>query len=227
MCAFLRARSEGAVDLSLPYLGFYGSWDAAPVIDNGNYWDLLNAAEDEVLGNQYWNTLFSNFYGYESYVYPGMNVYLEDEPFDVAHIALSPNGDGYFDTVDDIYTSLLRNAGEMTYRYTNTDTDEVYYEQTVLQVTKSVYSAAYGQIIPNVYTWYDGEILLWDWKKPDGTDLDNNTNLLLEIEAAGAYEGATTETWSVPIYVDMEAPELLSVVKMLCRAISQPLLSLD
>ena len=209
---FLTARSAGTIDLSLPYLAFYGSWDEAPIIDDGNYWDLLNADEDEVLGNQYWNVLFSNFYGYESYVYPGYNVYLE-EAFDAAHIAVSPNGDGYFDTIDDIYTSLLRNAGELTYRYTNTGTGEVYYEQTVLNISKSVYSSSYGQIIPNVYSWYDGEIALWDWVKPDGTDLDNNTSLLLEIEATGAYAGATADTWSVPVFVDLEAPELLSAVK--------------
>ena len=211
---FLTARNEGGVDLSLPYMAFYGSWDAAPILDNGNYWDLLNAGEEEVLGNQYWNVLFSNFYGYESYVYPGMNVYLEDEAFDMAHIAISPNSDGYFDTVDDIYTSLLRNAANLTYRYTNTETGEVYYDQTVLNVNKSVFNPSYEQIIPNVYTWYEGEIPLWDWKKPDGTQLDNNTRLLLEIVAQGAYEGATPETWSAPIYVDLEGPELLQAEKV-------------
>ena len=211
---FLNGRSEGAVDLSLPYLAFYGSWDAAPILDDGNYWDLLNEGEDAVLGNQYWNVLFSNFYGYESYVYPGMNVYMEDEPFELAHISVSPNFDGYFDTVDDIYTSLLRNAGKLTYRYSNVESGEVYYEQTVLNVSKSVYSASYGQIIPNVYTWYDGEIPLWDWYKPDGTSLDNNSTLLLEIEAEGAYEGATPDIWSVPIFVDLEAPQLLNAEKV-------------
>lgn len=211
---FLNARSENTVDLSLAYLAFYGSWDAAPIIDSGDYWELLNAEEGEVIGNQYWNVLFTNFYGYESYVYPGFNVYLEEEAFDPAHIAVSPNGDGYFDTVDDIYTSLMRNAGEMTYRYSDADTGEVYYEQTVLNVSKSVYSASYSQIIPNVYSWYDGEILLWNWEKPDGTELDNNTRLLLEIEATGAYQGATPDIWSVPIYVDLEAPELLNVEKI-------------
>ena len=211
---FLDALTEGGVDLSLAYLGFYGDWDAAPMLDTGNYWDLLNVGEEAVLGSQYWNVLFSNFYGYESYVYPGMNVYLEDEPFDMAHISLSPNSDGYFDTVDDIYTSLLRNASKLTYRYTNVDTGEVYYDQTVLNVNKSVFNASYEQIIPNVYTWYEGEIPLWDWNKPDGTQLDNNTHLLLEIVAEGAYEGATPETWSVPLYIDLEGPELLQAEKV-------------
>ena len=210
---FLTARNEGTVDLSLPYLGFYGSWDEAPMIDSGDYWDLLNAEEGEVIGNQYTNVLWTNFYGYDSYYYPGANVYLE-ETFDPAHISVSPNGDGYFDTVDDIYTSLLRNAATLTYRYTNTETGEVYYEQTAQNVSKSVYVSTYQQIIPNVYSWFEGEIDLWDWKDASGNDLTNNTKLLLEIEATGAYEGATPDIWSVPITVDLEAPKMLNASRV-------------
>ena len=210
---FLTARNEGAVDLSLPYLGFYGNWDDAPMIDNGDYWDLLNAAEGEVVGNQYWNVLWTNFYGQASYYYPGANVYV-DEPVDPAHISVSPNGDGYFDTVDDIYTSLLRNAAELTYRYSNAETGEVYYEQTARNVSKSVYSSGYGQIVPTVYSWFEGEIELYNWVDAEGNDLENNEKLLLEIEALGAYEGATPDTWSVPITVDLEAPKLLNASRV-------------
>ena len=207
---FLTALSEGDVDLSLPYLAFYGNWDDAPIFDDGNYWDLANGIEG---GNQYYNILWTNFYGMASQIYPGYNVYVE-EPFDMAHISVSPDGNGYFDTVDDIYTSLLRNAAELTYRYTNMETGEVYYEQTALNVSKTVYQPSYGQIVPNIYSWYEGEIDLWDWKDANGNDLANNTKLLLEIEALGAYEGATPETWSVPITVDLEAPTLLGATRI-------------
>lgn len=203
---------NGGVDLSLPYLAFFGSWDSAPIIDDGDYWDMLAAEEGEVVGNQYINVLWTNFYGEASYYYPGANVYVE-EPFDLSHISVSPNGDGYFDTIDDIYTSLLRNVGALTYRYTNMDTGEVYYEQTAEQISKSVYNFNYGQIIPNVYSWFSDELFMWDWKDKEGNDLPNNTRLLLEIEATGAYEGATPDVWSVPVKIDLEAPELLDVQK--------------
>ena len=214
---FLTARNAGGVDLSLPYLAFYGSWDEAPMIDDGDYWELENAEEGEVVGNQYYNVLFSNFYGYESYVYPGFNVYFEDAELDPAHISISPNGDGSFDLIDDIYTSLLRNAATLTYRYSNAETGEVYHEATAKNASKSVYQSAYGQIIPYVYSWNEGEdgFEFWNWKKPDGSDLENNTVVLLEIEATGAYEGATSDTWSVPITIDLEAPQLLSAKKLM------------
>ena len=209
--SFLRS-CNGGVDLSLPYMGFYGDWDSPDMIDDGEYWDMLTAEEGEVIGNQYVNVLWTNFYGQDSYYYPGANVYLEEE-FDVNHISVSPNGDGYFDTIDDIYTSLLRNAATITYRYTNMDTGEVYYEQTAEQISKSVYNQGYGQIIPNVYSWFEGELEIWDWTDNEGNDLTNNTNLLLEVVVTGDYEGATPETWSVPVKVDLEAPELLSANK--------------
>ncbi len=210
--SFLTARHNGGVDLSLPYMGFYGDWDAAPVIDNGDYWDLVDAPETEVIGNQYYNVLWTNFAGQPSYYYPGANVYV-DEPFDKNHISVSPNGDGYFDTIDDIYISLLRNARTMTFRYVDADTGEVYYEESVSHVNKSVFNANYGQIIPTVYSWYTGEIPTFEWKDKDGRDLPNNTHLRVEVEATGDYEGATTDVWSAPVTVDLEKPELLDLQK--------------
>ena len=210
--SFLTARHNGGVDLSLPYMGFYGSWDSAPVIDDGDYWDLLEAEETEVIGNQYYNVLWTNFAGQASYYYPGANVYV-DEPFDKNHISVSPNGDGYFDTIDDIYLSLLRNAKTLTYRYVNADTGEVYYDYSVGHVNKSVYNANYDQIVPSVYSWYAGEMPAWEWKDNSGHLLPNNTHLRLEIEAIGDYEGATADVWSAPVTIDLEKPELLNLEK--------------
>ena len=199
---------NGEVDLSLPFMGFFGDWDTPAMIDDGNYWDYADSEEGEVIGNQYINVLWTNFYGEASYYYPGANVYVE-EPFDMSHISVSPNDDGYFDTVDDIYTSLMRNAEDLTYRFTNMETGEVYFDGTVHNINKSCYNIAYDQIVPNVMYWYAGEIGMWDWTDKDGNPLPNNTQVLVEVIAKGAYEDATSETWSVPVIVDIEAPDLL------------------
>ena len=212
---FLHALSADTVDLSIPFLAFYGDWAAAPVLDTASYWELY--AEDydgEVLGNQYFHVAFTNFYGMPSQTQPGFNHYLGDAPFDPAHIAISPNDDGYLDTIDEIYTSLLRNASTLTYRYTDMETGEVYYEQTVQNVSKSVYDDYYGQIVPNAYSWYEGEIELFSWKDSQGNDFANNTKLLLEVIATGVAEGDEPETWSMPLTVDVEAPVLLSANKI-------------
>ena len=210
---FLTALNAGGVDLSLPYLAFYGDWDDAPVLDDGFYWDYMEGDEDTVVGNQYINVLWTEFYGSNSSFYPGFNAYLDDEPFDIGHISISPNGDGYIDTIDDIYISLLRNARYLTFRYVDADTGEVYYDQTVEYVSKSAYSSSYGQIIPAVYSWFEGEISMYNFTDAEGNTLKNNTHLLLQVEATGDYEGATPDSWEIPITVDLEAPELLNVSK--------------
>ena len=261
---FLNALHDD-VDLSLAYLGFYGSWDEAPILDDGFYWDYVDSEEateeeptqpeededsteptegadateptgadepnpdqpeedfDEklegdalnygIIGNQYINVLWTQFYGMDSYFYPGFNAYVSEE-FDVNHISLSPNGDGYIDTIDDIYISLLRNARYLTFRYVDADTGEVYYDQTVEYVSKSAYSSSYGQILPSVYSWFEGEIELYDFTDNNGNTLANNTHLLLQVEAIGDYEGATVDAWEVPITIDVKAPELIKVEKV-------------
>ena len=240
---FLDALHREGVNLSLPYLAFYGSWDEAAVLDDGFYWDYLNAeevgdeeesdeegeegedddfnddeleddaAENIVVGNQYVNVLWTQFYGTESYFYPGYNPYVTEE-FDTSHISISPNGDGFIDTVDDIYISLMRNAKSLTFRYINIDTGEVYYDYTVGDISKSVYNQAYGQIIPAVYSWYLGEIPEYEFTDSKGKILANNTRLMLQVEASIEYEDARKDMWEVPVTIDLEAPELLNLTRV-------------
>ncbi len=208
---FLDAQG-GGVDLSLPYMGFYGSWDEPDMLDSGFYWDTLFAEEGEILYSQYAHVLWTNFYGESAAFYPGINAYI-DEPFDMKNMSVSPNDDGYVDAIDEIYVSLLRNAGELTFRYLNAETGEIYYEQTAHNVSKSCYNMSYGEILPAIYSWQFEEIIPYDFKDANGGDLPNNTKLLLQVEAKGDYEGATADMFEVPITVDIEAPELLNVTK--------------
>ena len=200
----LTALHQGGVDLSLPYLGFYGDWAESPVLDDGYYWDYLNAEEGTVVGNQFPSILFSEFAGQEYGIYPGMNPYV-DEVFDMAHISLSPNGDGYVDTISDIYLSLMRNASVLNITYTDMDTGEEYFGVEITNVSKSVYYSSYGQVVPFAYDLFIAEPELFaDWDS-----LENNTRVLLRCEVLGVDENDEPETWEIPITVDLEAPELL------------------
>ena len=200
----LTALHTDGVDLSLPYLGFYGDWAESPVLDDGYYWDYLNAEEGTVVGNQYPSMLFSEFAGQEYGIYPGMNPYV-DEAFDMAHISLSPNGDGYVDTISDIYLSLMRNASELCITYTDMDTGEEYFGVEITNVSKSVYYSSYGQVIPFAYDLFIAEPELFaEWDS-----LENNTRVLVRCEVVGVDENDEPEVWEIPITVDLEAPELL------------------
>ena len=198
----LTALHDGGVDLGLPYLGFYGDWADAPVLDEGSYWDYLNNPESAIC-NQYPHIIFSEFQGDEYGIYPGMNAYIEEE-FDMAHISVSPNGDGYLDNITDLYLSLMRNASELTITYTNLDTDETFFDVTIDNVHKTVYYPSYGQIVPFAYDLFIASPTLPEWE-----GLENNTQVLLRCEVVGVAEGDEPEIWEVPITVDLEAPELL------------------
>lgn len=214
---FLTAKNAGGVDLSLPYLGFYGDWNDAPVLDNGFYWDYYSEDYDEnssVVGNQYVNALFTTVSG--QFYDLGANLYIADEAFDKSHISLSPNGDGAVDYVDDIYVSLLRNAETLKIKYTDAATGEVYSEEEIEHISKSCYVNAYGLCLPYIYSWdFDTP---YDLTDADGKTLANNTKLLMTIEASpvkaiGSEEEPEADVWEIPITVDTEAPELQKVVR--------------
>lgn len=196
---FLKALNAGSVDLSLPYLAFYGGWDEAPVIDSGFYW---GQDESELVYNQYQNIVWTQF-GSNDWI-PGLNPYL-DEAFDACHVSLSPNGDGYADYIDDVYVSLLRNAATISFTYTGED-GAVYSEEIFQNAPKSYYNTNYGLCIPFLYS---GESAGYPLTGGDGSVLPNNTKLTLTVGAAIDYEGARTDEWKIPLTVDTQPPELL------------------
>ncbi len=200
----LSALQAGGVELSLPYLAFYGSWGEPPVLDSGSYWDVVEAEEGEILCNQYPHVLFTQFQGEEYGMYPGLNPYVE-EPFDMAHVALSPNGDGQMDSISDIYISLMRNAKLLTLSLTDMDSGEEYWGVEIDNVTKSVYYSSFNSVLPFAYDLFIKSPELYNFE-----GLENNTRILFKAEALGMAEGDEPETWEVPITVDTEAPELLN-----------------
>lgn len=202
--ATLTALNTKGVDLSLPYLAFYGDWCDADIFDWGFYWE----DDDEVIYNQYRNVLLTQYPG-DAWL-PGLNPYVEEE-FDPNHISLSPNDDLYADYIDDMYISLLRNAAKLSFTYTDAATGEVYFQDEVDHVSKSYYVPQAGKCIPFVYSLGCEPYKLTD---ADGDPLPNNTKLVLDIAATIDYEGSEAEHMVFPITVDLEAPTLLSATKL-------------
>ena len=204
---FLDACNAQGIDLSLPYLGFYGDWTAAPLFDgdnanpetNGFFW-----GEENSFYNQY-NTILWTSLGENDWI-PGLNPYV-DEAFDLSHVSLSPNEDGYLDNINDMYVSLLRNASELYFTYTNAQTGDVYHEDGIGHVPKTTLDANSGLCIPYVHGQYFKPYMLTD---ANGDYLPNNTKLTLTISGMLDYPGAPVVEKSVDITVDTQAPELLA-----------------
>ncbi|MBQ2383883.1 MAG: S8 family serine peptidase, partial [Oscillospiraceae bacterium] len=215
---YAKNADENGEDLNLPFLGFYGDWTAAPIMDEGYWYD--NGFWDEAAmptANQYYHTVWTSLEGTDWVL--GLNPYtgfVTDEEgnilYDPANNVLSPNGDGVLDDISEIYVSLMRNAKDLRFTFTNAATGEVYFESSNIYVRKTSYVPMYGQIVPYLYTWYHE---LWDFTDAEGHDLPDGTRLNLTIAATGDYdahpEDLDGDSIVIPITIDTKAPELVEL----------------
>ncbi|MBR4435424.1 MAG: S8 family serine peptidase [Clostridia bacterium] len=97
---------EGDLSLTVPFIKFYGDWNESATLDYGYYyedapWNSSNFPN--TVGCKSGKSIFG--LGINPYVMTeDMSYYLEDRN------AISPNGDGFMDTVDTLYAGLLRNS---------------------------------------------------------------------------------------------------------------------
>ena len=216
---YARDTAEEGVDLSLPFLGFYGDWTAAPILDQGFWYqnDFWGYENPNPTANQHFHAIWTNLAGTDWVLgfnpYTGMTVDASGNVvYDPANNVVSPNGDGVMDNVTEMYVSLMRNAKTLRFTYTDAETGEVYFEASHSYARKTSFTPAYGQIVPYLYTWYNDP---WSFTDANGKPLPNNTKLNLTIAATGDYEVHTEnldgDSIVIPMTVDTQAPELLEL----------------
>lgn len=203
----LTPESSAQPTLSIPYMGFYGDWTRAPIIDATDYSDKLSGAAE-------WSQAYTNTAASSS-LEGTVNTYLGDNPYHsgAAYLsdrnAISPNGDDYMDSLSFVYTGLLRNVKSLTYEIKDAATGEVYYSNDVEYETKSVYSSNYYQIIPSGVEDYSK--FSWDGTKKDHSKVPNDTQVLVTITGQLSYDKHAVNnqksSWSFPITIDTEEPE--------------------
>ena len=126
------ATKEGAIapNLSVCYLGYYGSWSESPVIESGFYYDedsnnLSSMTTPNTAGSKINTT---------SYLELGMNPYLNESDnfsFLADRSSISPlNKDSRYDAVDYYLTGVVRNLSKFYYRIYDPNTGEIYFEKT-------------------------------------------------------------------------------------------------
>lgn len=193
----LRAPSEDAVDLSLPFLGFYGDWSQAPAIDDAWYYDVNAIAE------RYVNVLFTD-YGTTSFNL-GLNPYILED-YDPEHNVLSPNGDGYSDKISEIYLGMMRNAKRINFTWLDEDGNELFngpYDYAM----KNYYFAAYDFVPPLIYT----EVCsAYDFRNRDGSyAVQNMDRVQLQISAMlDDGDDIADQVITTDIVIDTQAPVL-------------------
>lgn len=210
----LESQNEDEIDLSIPFLAFFGDWTKAPLFDK-TYFEVESEAhdgsiddEDKLKADYYATTPLGTYY--YSYIIPlGTYVYEIDETkYDPIPATEDKAAIGYnLETINGIttvYAGLLRNAKKMTTVIKNASTGEVVYEHIKFDEHKAYFG---GSIIPG----YD---LINITAAELG--LQNNTKYTFTMTAEldygdGGLSSNLNNTFEFSFYVDYESPIIKDV----------------
>ena len=210
----LTADGEPAVDLSIPFLAFYGDWTDSPMLDLSVF-ELSKIEQDDSIPDDekekisFFATAPYAKYG-EKYIIPlGQYVYTEDETAakvypDTEHAAISMYNetDGHYTTYTfyAVYAGLLRGAKVLEYRITDARTGKVVCEKELRNVAKGY--AAGGSTRPG---YVEIEFT------PYELGLPNNSKYVFEMVGYLDYgdgKQGNKNSFSFEFYTDYESPVL-------------------
>ncbi|WP_033164960.1 S8 family serine peptidase [Clostridium sp. KNHs205] len=212
--------SDG-IDLSVPFLGFYGDWSQAPLFDSGSASNLegfqqtINTLYTQTpegysyLGvNPFDSTAYTLIGDYNPYLYSDLYEYYD--PFAATEkIAISPNADGYFDGLDIAQLSLLRNARVLHYEITDQEGNKLS-SYTSNYERKTHYVSSQRAIVPTYLDVY------YTGTDKNGNPLPNNSVVTLTVTGELDYDAHSQNnarsSLVFPITIDTEKPALVGVV---------------
>ena len=210
----LTATSGTDIDMSIPYLAFYGDWTKAPMMDldyyatNADELDDGIDVEDKVMADAYATRPIGGIS--EDYVSYLGSYYFIQNPDDIViaasrdYIALS-NQEGTIHSLRFVWAGLLRNAAKIEVTITNDTTGEVIYETVDYDVRKSYGDG--GSIYPaNIEIDFD----------TTQYNLANNTEYTVRLVGYMDYGDGGLETnennvFEFPLVIDFEAPTVTDV----------------
>lgn len=230
---FLRLNSttDGQCALAIPYMGFYGDWSAAPMLDY-TVFEIDEAEQDASIDDAmkpqasvYATQPFTSYYN-DKYILPmGDYVYLLPDDADPMYSdmdkcsvsryneywsedGVDAAGNSNYMTstrIQAVYAGLLRNAKYVNYQLVDEYTGEVIHEDTINRVGKAYNGGQSTGVPANV------KLELY----PDDYDLVANGKYRMDFEfyldyqdSNGEYTLGNKNTFSFTFYVDYEAPQL-------------------
>ena len=185
--------------IGLPFLAFYGDWTAAPIFDSSMWYDTPEDGENVRNNPSTWATsiLGSVMLSEGSaigFVDLGQNMFdsrsNEQSVYHQENFAISPNGDGYLDQIDDFILYQLREAKLMVVEVRDKQTNELYYRDYATYQFKSLWNSAYSAALPSSQYYFTNSY--WDGTDLNGNVLPSGTECVYSITAYG--EGDYGET---------------------------------
>ncbi len=194
----LYALGDNEIDLSIPYLAFYGDWDQAPILD-------ANSFEGGAIG--YESALLSYYYGGQYLLEMGTYKYqvpagYSEPKISQEHNAIAPLNIYASFGIYSVYMGLLRNASYLTYEIYDAETGELLETLYGDYIRKSHYNFSAGGYYPV------------------GHQLDiipgyaNNSHLKFVVTAhtdtENPYENARYQ-YVYDLYIDNESPQIIGM----------------
>ncbi len=210
----LTATAGTEINLSAPFLAFYGDWTVAPLFDidyfetNADEIDDSIDLADKTLPDAYATRPVGSLY--QDYVSFLGAYYFEQNPAskliaaDRKYISIS-NVEGTVHSLEYVWGGLLRSAERIEITITNDATGEVVFTKTEKDIRKSYGDG--GSIYPaNIQIGFDAY----------EQELENNTRYTVTLKGFLDYGdgGESTNlnnTFSFPLYVDFSAPAVTGV----------------
>lgn len=211
----------GKVNLSVPFLAFYGGWNESPMFEDFNYMDY--AHNPEYGKNTYTytgvdKTNFLTYYprGMETMHYYESNFFVKDEKYISDRNAMSSlNGT----KIASQYYTLIRNAGNLELSIVDKNTGEKYVD--ILTVGTAAYFDADKWRWCNNLNRFD---LDWKGTDADGNPLKDGTEVEIILKAVPSYYMNSDSEYTdvpeadgmyikMPITIDNTAPTLEKVEK--------------
>ncbi|MBQ2242525.1 MAG: S8 family serine peptidase, partial [Clostridia bacterium] len=210
----LTATAGTEIDLSVPYLAFYGDWTKAPLFDidyfetNADELDKSIDLADKTLPDAYATRPVGSLY--DDYVSFLGGYYFEQNPAskliaaDRKYISIS-NVEGTVHALQYVWAGMLRSAARVEITITNDATGEVVFEKTENDIRKSYGDG--GSIYPaNIEIGFDAY----------EQELENNTRYTVTLKGFldygdGGEANNLSNTFTFPLYVDFSAPAVTDV----------------
>lgn len=187
---FVSFKNDENPEISIPFTGFYGDWEASPIFDKtmydegGSRFCIFNDKNEKVIIPSVVYTLVGNT---KSVI--GLNY---DKTFNKERISISPNGDGKADTIG-MKLSFLRTSSNLRAVLLNND-------------TKKGISINYGGPY-NKYSYGSIDVI----KNGSAVTTSNLPDGNYTLTITGAYPGSGTDKMTLPVTVDREKPEITDI----------------
>lgn len=222
----LISENDTQCDLTLPFMGFYGDWTQAPMLDYSAYevaeseQDTSIKDEDKIQASIWATQPFTTYYNDEYSMPMGSFAYLQDPDADQVYTTMDYNAVSCYNEFygeDDpqnyltayqfrgLYVGLQRGARKVEYELINSETGEVLYQNTAYRINKA-YSQGGSGGVPGYIKF---ELPPLEYNMVSNGKYEMNFSFYLDY----GDENRTTpdETFSFYFYADYDAPVIEDV----------------